>query len=527
MSVMPPPSPADLARQRHNQKRDDKRKAGTLALRTVQQQAPVAAGGGLQTPSKPPPPPNPQAQPAPLAAAPSAQPIPPIQKPPELQPPAAPLPHENTATFTPTQYQPPKKGLEYLALGLGVLFPGAPIAKAAAGFAQGLNQGAQQNYDRREQQDQQQYASQKENIQVDLANQQQNYKAAQDAAQIKFTNDQARYQQQNELRAQGIGPDGKPLPFPPVESLLPKGQPPSNDGYAQAYRQLATRAQQMGATTIAQNFATQAEDYNKRALDDANNVRALEIASYTQNHQDARENLRLSTEVGLAQTRERNENAREEYRVAHEDARAIRGDANRLAGLQDEATRSSISFRQNWIKALKPVLAHDADGHPIYQKDAQGNPVFDSTGKPQPVMMPTLSAASAKALPTIFPKIDRDPNPQARAEWYAEQIPDQTAKELLLERGRASTLNLRSQGYAIPNLTYALPKTAPKIDPLKAAGLDLAQPKVKALVDHARSIGLDPTDPQVLSEIKKSLANPAPVTPSPVPEEQPDLIPAI
>lgn len=53
------------------------------------------------------------------------------------------------------QYKPPAKGLEYLAAGLSLLFPGSPISYMAGGLASGLYQRSQDQYQRAQQQEQQ------------------------------------------------------------------------------------------------------------------------------------------------------------------------------------------------------------------------------------------------------------------------------------------------------------------------------------------------------------------------------------
>lgn len=67
------------------------------------------------------------------------------------------------------QYHPPAKGLEYLAAGLSLLFPGAPISYAAAGLASGLYQRAQNQYTRAETAEQQRVAGLERTAQIESA----------------------------------------------------------------------------------------------------------------------------------------------------------------------------------------------------------------------------------------------------------------------------------------------------------------------------------------------------------------------
>ena len=57
-------------------------------------------------------------------------------------------PDLKTPTYNAPKYEPPKKGLLYAAAALALLFPGSQIGRAAGQFAQGLNTGAQQKYQR-------------------------------------------------------------------------------------------------------------------------------------------------------------------------------------------------------------------------------------------------------------------------------------------------------------------------------------------------------------------------------------------
>lgn len=148
--TVPPPNgipPAVAARTRRDEKRDAQRKIGAQVMDQAGQQPPVA-------PSTPP-------GPIPVSATNAVASIDP-NNPYEAQAIAAQQAALNAPTpqYQQPQYVPPAKGLEYLALGLTALFPGAPISRMAAGFAQGLQQRADTRYDRATQEAQQKYNAQ-------------------------------------------------------------------------------------------------------------------------------------------------------------------------------------------------------------------------------------------------------------------------------------------------------------------------------------------------------------------------------
>src|SRR5271165_4336403 len=171
--------PAVAARQRADAKKDEKRKIGSdlLASATAPgsnypQIAGLTTSVGHDLKTAPPPngqPPPPQA--------------PQYPGPPQEALPQTPPAQEQVPPFTPAQYKAPNKGLEYLALGISLLFPGAPIARLAAGFAGGLSQGAEQGYQRKEHQAEEQYKVTQEQARVQAGNQDARRAAEIEAAQ--------------------------------------------------------------------------------------------------------------------------------------------------------------------------------------------------------------------------------------------------------------------------------------------------------------------------------------------------------
>jgi hypothetical protein len=72
-----------------------------------------------------------------------------------------------------------------------LLFPGAPIARMAAALAGGLQQGAEQKFQRNEKVPEQQYKVAQDKAQPECQNAQARYGAASDEAKRAFVNRQA------------------------------------------------------------------------------------------------------------------------------------------------------------------------------------------------------------------------------------------------------------------------------------------------------------------------------------------------
>lgn len=153
--------------------------------------------------------------------------------------------------YTPPQlqqpkYTPPKAGLEYLAAGLSLLFPQSPIARIAGGFAGGLQQGAENRYERAQQQ-------------ATTTNQQNTAQA-----QAKYQNDLQLYQYNQGLIDRGINPQTKqPFQMPPqVAAIVAKANQPNatlTDVLAAQRAQAAFWAQ-VGSSTMARQYQQDAQD---------------------------------------------------------------------------------------------------------------------------------------------------------------------------------------------------------------------------------------------------------------------------
>jgi len=406
----------------------------------------------------------------------ATDPVPQYQPPkgpaPQLGPPVDPAtgqpmaaPQETAPAFTPAKYVPPAKGLEYLALGVGLLFPGAPIARLATGVAQGLKERADTSYKRHEQEAEDQYKAKAAQAQADYNNAVQKYGVASDEAKRAYVNQQSvygvaedhakadydnkvvKYKAAQDARARGIDPrTQKPFIVPPA---LQKPPPPQAGaaGYAQYENGLAQFYTSVGATDLAAQHDAEAKAYNAQVKEDATNARQMGMAIYREQSEDNRAN-----------NRENREDARTAVREAHQDARTAATTAGKLPALKDEAMRASQAFYADWAKALKPPT--NPDGTPRPQKNTDGTPKVGADGTPI-FATPQISPQAAQVLSKTFSLIDRDSDPAGTAMHYADTTTDPVQKEMLLARGRAADLTRRSKGMPILPHGYApIPKAA-------------------------------------------------------------------
>lgn len=495
----PAPSPAELARQRENQAKEAKRKAALQALQTQQ---------SLHAQQQP------TAQPTPAAGPPPS-----VDTPPVTQAPSAPAPQENSPTLQQPQYQQPNKGLEYLAAGLGLLFPSSGIGNMATGLGTGLKQNADQAYERSQIQAKDQYAAAQAKTKADFANQQSAYQKSADVATAQNETAKSKYQADLALRASGTNPKTQqPFVYPTAASLLPKGLTPSAEGYANAYRSLAQQAQRNGATDQVKLFTDFANEYDKQAIDAANNARQLVVAMNSQREQDARTNARIGAEFAIHNDTETQENARTDKRLAHEDARGLQSNSAQRARVRDEAVTANQQFYTLYRKATTPVVQKNPDGSIKYERDTKtgqvvmlkapdGTPVMDpKTGSPMPdpskaIMIAPISGPQATVLNDVLKKIDRDTDPATTAMWYANKLlQDPTQADIILARGKQANLVRLAQGQQpIPHNypTIAPPKdpttqAPPAHNPLTDSGVNVNDPKVKADIAALQAGGHDP-----------------------------------
>jgi hypothetical protein len=250
------------------------------------------------------------------------------------------------------QYHAPKPGMEYLAAGLALLFPGAPIARLATQFIAGSQQGAQQRYEREQKQD-------------DTANQ----------------NATAQYQYKQALIQRGIDPKtNKPFVLPPAmqkmadEALNPKA--PLEQVLA-AQRALAGYYGSIGATEPAKEYA-----------DDA---KASAAALQKQQDQDRQDFFEMK---------------KEEYIQAHEDRRAGNMNDIERARLNAQATHWA---NEEWDRRYVPSA--DTVYNSQHPRNSEGQP----NGPKAHEMATKWQGEYRNALETVDPLAGQTPQQIAAA----------------------------------------------------------------------------------------------------------------
>lgn len=527
-----PPSPADLARQRDNKKRDIRRQEGAAALDVLKSNPQIASG----TPTVPGaagtvPQPTGWTPPAAAPALPERQPIPAA---PEMGRPIDPttgqplaVPELHPAQYTPpnynaAQYEAPKKGLQYLALAAGMLFPGSPLAHMASGFTQGMNQGAQQNYERKQQQAEQQF------------------KVDQNAAQAKFQNEnaikQAEFQHENALfsagteeakriflnkqAAQGVdienatrtwqngvdaatdarqkhalGQDaqGNPWTLPP-ELARPLPANATNLQRAQRAAGQASFFSKYGGTAAAAAAEQQASMYNTAWQHEQQITTRLRVASAQIEAANARAVASMQNSWNIHTDTQSQENARTDFRERRLDARELREKYKVASDLNAAGQRDYVQFQALRDKASKPTYLTNPDGTPVL-----------NNGERVIKMPAALSSPDARAaFVDTLKKIGKEKDPFGAATYYAEQLPEelQTVRQALTLYGSALDKRYRATGRDIPSFQ---PPPPPK---LSIPGLDMKNPKVMSLLQEASDAGLKLTDPDVIARIKEKAGIP-------------------
>lgn len=440
--------PAVAARQRQDAKKDEQRKFGrqlTSAIKAVSPSgAPAQPGQGAQRQTQTPAPQYPGV--------------------PQEDAPTTPVAQEQVPAFKAAEYKPPNRALEYLALGIGLLFPGAPIARMAAGLLGGLEQGAEKSYQRREGQAEQQYQVQSQQAQADARNQAAKRAAEIADAQRKAANQQVLYAQGQQYRAAGLDPTGKPIPLPP-QLAAPMPRTAGNTDYFKRESALASFYSQMGAYDVAKEHQALAADYQRAAVSDATNARQIlleaqrEAARWqqtlqTEHHQDllhadteAHADARHYSSEAAANARHADAMAvegarlqREDIRLALEEGRAVQADATRRAVLRDQSLTAGADYSKlvGQLTMGKPLL------------DGNGAPRLDSVG--QPMYGPATVSGPLKAVVAQLNKqIARSTNPAAFADALVNRTPNLTPqmREMILSYGRYQDLIRRSQGNPI------------------------------------------------------------------------------
>lgn len=494
----PNPAAAIAARKRKNEKRDEQRKAGAQALRTVAGQNSTADAPPQYTP-----PPGPAPQQGPPVDPATGKPM------------AA--PQMQSPDFKPAEYVPPKKGLEYLALGLGLLFPGAPIARIASGFSGGLQQGAQQKYERAEHTAEQQFKVAEAKAHAEYQNAQARYGVASDEAkrayvnlqeqrgvakekaEADFANAKVRYDAAQQQRARGTDPKtGQPFVVPPA---LQAPLPPNAGVRDHAMREhaLSQFYTSVGATDIAAQHAAQAKEYVDQAKQQQSQAASLMRTMYTVQHADARAYAHMAQSAAIHADSEARADAREEYRARRDDLRDLRQDATHRDALRTQAFRLGNTFEHDYVKAITEQKTYNPDGTEAGIK------------KPATISDPGLKKALAQA----FQRITKDADPVGLAQHIADATfkmddpASATAKSLLVQRAEYAELTRKSQGLPVlpkPEAYYAALDRQAQQHMLKSIGLNLNDPRVKSWMDKLTQAGIDPSSPEALAAIKADLA---------------------
>ena len=424
------PSAADAARKRKDTKKDEATKVGRKVLNATQGQGPTPPANPLATALPPPP-----VQKAAVEGAPI--------DPTTGKPMAA--PQERNVNFTPAQYKPPNKGLEYAALALTLLFPGAPIGRAAAGFVQGLNKGSEQAYQRKEQEAEQKYKVDQANASNEYKNAVAKYGVASDEAKRAFVNAQAQVgvdnataedkwkaqiadiKRRQDLWQQGMDANGKPIPPPPAFAKpLPPGAPAG--AYGARENALAEWYGQRGMTGPAQTHATNASEYEKQVDEQRKFVQQMQLTD-----------IRAANSERLTEIREAHSDAR---MLAVEQSRELATDARERDRYRTDANRAYSSAQSDLLKLTKPTQKIDPDTNQPVQ-GAYIPPRLDKPGV----------AAIQKQLANIRNEAAKGGDPSSYARYLSSQ--DGVTPEIgqvLNDYGTAFDLQMRSRGRVPPDL---------------------------------------------------------------------------
>jgi hypothetical protein len=490
----PNPASAVRARTRENAKRDQRRRDDAKIARQVK--------GSPQPP--PATPPNSTSD-----------------QPPQLAQPAAPVPQMTAPTMQQPSYQSPfsdphTRGLEYAAIGLSLLFPGSPISHLAAGAAHGLKQGADEKYARDEQAAQQKYQVAREQAQSTFQNQEEAYKAAQLQAQTNFQNAQVKYEQDQQLRNQGIDPrTGKPFNVPPVlQRIVPPGQnrQPTLQDYENHERGLANFYTSVGAKALASEHDEAAKAYNAQAVEAQREAAAWAKEMATLRAEFMRQDRSIAAADARAARSEAATAGREQANQAeHEDfemrMHMLDFNVTKRPEYLDKAANDSKAWSQSWLKAITPGTPKPVMGSLYAKPDGTTTP-DKRQAAPVP---PALTPEQQKVAQGYFSMIDKANDPVGMAQWLSEHtsIADNssrggtTLQTLMEERGRAAQWRRLANYLPITQNTYpTLPKGGTASGGSKQPDTAAYRQAVAAGTAKAKAAGLDPNDPQVKKAIE-------------------------
>lgn len=459
------------------------------------------------------------------AAGPAAPPVDyntPLKSPDPLVVPPPPA-HETVPQFQGAEYHKPAKGLEYLALGIGLLFPGAPIGKAAASFAQGLNQGADSRYKRDEGAAEKQYEVKKAQADVDARGAQNDFNVALEQAKAKQAGSVADTNIFNErvLAAQQQHvtdvKDGKFFKIPAeLTRILPPGtnRPVTEADYANHFQGLARAAMTQGATGLAGEYTKQAEDWNKAALKRQSDDDALKKMWYTFQQQDHLASVHEAGSDRRAAASDARADRRDAIAERRMDDMEDRVDSGRLQTVRNEAGRAGQDFSKVWATATTPGTGtrawavKDKDGNltltPSGQTQGAVAVMTDKQGHIVPFGTPLpaeISDTQRGVITQMIKRIQTAPDPQGLALHLADSQQNGAVKEVLNAAGNYAGLTRQASGGRIipqPESYYdrVIPKTpAPKEPTIPAdiqkqiSGLPAqAQSSIRTALDSGQTV---------------------------------------
>jgi hypothetical protein len=448
------------------------------------------------------PPPEPTAASLGLTAPQDAGPVGPDGKP-------MAAPQERTSTFTPAKYEPPKKGLLYAAAALALLFPGSQIGRAAGAFAQGLNTGADQKYQRDEKTAEQTFQADKANAQTDYQNAISKYGAASEQSHRAFLNlqvangaklDQAEsawkqqvaaLQQKQGLYVQGLGPDGKPIPPPPA---LARPLPPNAGAadYAAHESALADWYNTNGMTGPGAQHAASATEYQKQVSAEATQNAELNRTIMTLQASADRTNATINAAAARQEGEFRNQWAMLGAREADQ--------------YRDQAVRSNGEASKLWSSLTTPVT--DQYGQTKPPIVAPGSPLFQS-----------LNGAMAQ-----MQKGQGRMDPQGYAQYVIDNTPslkdNPIAAQVLQAKAQGLEFTMRSNGYQ--PVPFIAPPIAPQHPP---SALSFAQDALSHQVPLAniqQAMKDQHYSPGEIATTLKTLQHVSPASAAPVDRAHPD-----
>lgn len=345
-------------------------------------------------------------------------------------------PEKRDTAFTPAKYEPPKKGLLYAAAALSLLFPGSQIGRAAGSFAQGLNQGAQQKYQREEKTAEQKFEADKANAQTDYQNASAKYGAASEQAKRAFLNlqvangatlekataawdaEQANRAQRQALFEKGLDAQGKPIQPPPALAK-PLGPKASASDYAQHENALAQWYDDHGIKGPAAQHAATAAEYQKQVQAQITQAGELQRTMATITAAANRTNATIAAAAGRQEQAFRQQFAMLDYRERDR--------------YREQASRSTAEANKLWSGLTTPVT--------------------DGFGQTKPAIVDPKSPLYG-ALTTAMRGMTQGSgryDPQGYAEYVINNTPslkdNPIAQQVLQARATGLEMTLRSNGY--------------------------------------------------------------------------------